>query len=93
MTATILPFSGIRREFHHGRHGARIARDSAEAIQKTFAPDQLVIIANYDWDIGDTEVPATVVKQDGEWVHVRIPDVGSYSAHVSVVHALTPEAA
>jgi hypothetical protein len=85
MSASIIPFSQTRRG---------IAAASGASPPKAFSPGQSVIIANYTWDRGETEVRATVVRHAGDWVHVRIPDVGSYSAHVSVVHeAPAPEAA
>ncbi len=77
MSAEIPLFTGVQR---------------APAVSQ-FAPGQPVIIACYTWDRGETQVSATVVRQEGKWVHVRIPEIGHYSVHVSVVHALEPEVA
>ena len=85
MSAEIVLFKDHQREVS----GA----PSTEASAKSFAPGEVVFITGYDWELGDTKIRAVVVRQTEDWVHVRVPDVGSYSAHVSVVHAAEMEAA
>jgi hypothetical protein len=86
MSATVLPFTGMQRSSIQ-------PSPQTPASPKAFMPGEPVIIADYEWDLGDVEIRATVVSQQDDWVRVRIPDVGSYRAHVSVVHAIEPEAA
>jgi hypothetical protein len=95
-TADILLFLGVQRDRQTARSNTasgRAAPAPAPAPIKTFHPGEKVIVADYAWDQGEVEIRAVVVRQSGEWVHVRVPDVGSYAVHVSKVHALQPEAA
>jgi hypothetical protein len=91
-TAEILLFTGIQRDRQPAR-STKASGHTAPAPLKTFHPGEQVIVADYEWDQGEVEIRAVVVRQAGEWVHVRVPDVGSYAVHVSKVHALQPEAA
>jgi hypothetical protein len=93
-TAEILLFLGVQRDRQTARSNTASGRAApALAPIKTFHPGEQVIVADYAWDQGEVEIRAVVVRQAGEWVHVRVPDVGSYAVHVSQVHALQPEAA
>jgi hypothetical protein len=80
MSATIHLFTGATRQ--------------APPACPRFEPGDRVIIADYEWDAGDVQIEAIVISHTGDWVGVRVPDVGGYSVHVSRVYAQpAPEAA
>lgn len=96
MSATILPFTGVRYERQAaapGRDWARGPVAKAEAETPRFAPGEAVEIHSYDWVRGDEYFAATVIRQDGVWVACRVPGHGDFSVHASRIERAAAEVA
>jgi hypothetical protein len=101
MSADVLLFPTAREDLihhtypspYHPQVKTRAERRRAPTVP-AFAAGQTVWLFDYERDV---RCRAVVVRQSGEWCDVRVPDLNdphqTFSAHVSVLQPIAPEAA
>lgn len=89
MSATILPFTGVRREYANPHRPW--VKSAAE--RRPFAPGEAVEVHSYDWVRGDEYFAATVIRHEGDWVACRVEGYGDCSVHASRIERAAAEVA